>query len=279
MQEAYAIAKAHMKKSAKRGQKNYNRRVWSSTLKPGDHVLVRNLTPRGGPGKLRNFWEDTIYVVSERKSPDSPVYVVKPLHKEGRERVLHRNLLLPCPYLLEESEAGEPNLKEKSNNGKPKRLTRHQVTRDIYQTDSDSSSEDEYHMLTTARPNDSFLNADAEEFHPKDDMIVERLEEIQMPENNHEKEQEEEGTPAAEGVEAVDGESDDMQEDEEDVRTGRKRSTRVRQPRKIYTYDQLGQPTLQPLKSFSSSVRGSSQANCDPSIRPSPRMYPFYESK
>uniref|UniRef100_A0A3B3DKF6 Gypsy retrotransposon integrase-like protein 1 n=1 Tax=Oryzias melastigma TaxID=30732 RepID=A0A3B3DKF6_ORYME len=88
MQEAYAIAKAHMKKSAKRGQKNYNRRVWSSTLKPGDHVLVRNLTPRGGPGKLRNFWEDTIYVVSERKSPDSPVYVVKPLHKEGRERVL-----------------------------------------------------------------------------------------------------------------------------------------------------------------------------------------------
>lgn len=48
MQEAYAIARKNMKKSAKRGQKNYNQRTWSSTLEPGDHVLVKNLTPRGG---------------------------------------------------------------------------------------------------------------------------------------------------------------------------------------------------------------------------------------
>ena len=43
MQEAYAIAMQNMKKSARRGQKNYNQRAWSSTLEPGDHVLVRNL--------------------------------------------------------------------------------------------------------------------------------------------------------------------------------------------------------------------------------------------
>lgn len=97
MQEAYAMARQNMKKSARRGQKNYNKHAWSSTLESGDHVLVRNLTPRGGTGKLRNFWENMIYVVKGRKGPDSPVYVVEPLQGTGRRRVIHRNLLLPCP--------------------------------------------------------------------------------------------------------------------------------------------------------------------------------------
>lgn len=63
MQQAYSIARQNKKKSAKRGQKKYNQRTWSSTLEPGDHVLVRNLTPRGGTGKLHNYWKDTVYVV------------------------------------------------------------------------------------------------------------------------------------------------------------------------------------------------------------------------
>lgn len=48
MQEAYAIARQNMKKSARRGQENCNQRAWSSTLESGDHVLVRNLTPMTG---------------------------------------------------------------------------------------------------------------------------------------------------------------------------------------------------------------------------------------
>ena len=55
MQEAYAMARQNMKK-------NYNQRAWSLTLESGDHVLVRNLMPRGGSGKLRNYWENMIYV-------------------------------------------------------------------------------------------------------------------------------------------------------------------------------------------------------------------------
>jgi hypothetical protein len=31
--------------------------------------------------------------------PDSPVYEVKPQAKDGRKRLLHRNLLLPCDFL------------------------------------------------------------------------------------------------------------------------------------------------------------------------------------
>lgn len=52
MREAYEIATKNMKKAASRGQRNYNWKAWSSVLEPGDHVLVRNLSERSGPGKL-----------------------------------------------------------------------------------------------------------------------------------------------------------------------------------------------------------------------------------
>ena len=61
-------------------------------------MLVRNLTDRGGPGKLRPHWEQQIHVVTQKRE-DMPVYEVRPENRDGRSRVLHRNLLLPCSYL------------------------------------------------------------------------------------------------------------------------------------------------------------------------------------
>ena len=75
----------------------------SSALKIGDRVLVRNLTPRGGPGNLRTFWEKDVYVVVKRHGGSSPVYDVKQETGTGTTRTLHRNHLLPCDYLEAET--------------------------------------------------------------------------------------------------------------------------------------------------------------------------------
>lgn len=100
MQEAYEIARERAQKSADRGKRNYDNKARSSVLEEGDHVLVRNMTPRGGTGKLRSHWEDCIYKVVRQVNKDLPIYEVVPEQGRRRDsRILHRNLLLPCKYL------------------------------------------------------------------------------------------------------------------------------------------------------------------------------------
>ena len=99
MTDSYRIAAEKAEQCAANGREEYNRKARSSELKPGDGVVVKNVVERGGPGKLRSFWEEKIYVVLNRKDPNSAVYEVGPENQDGRTRVLHRNLLLPCPFL------------------------------------------------------------------------------------------------------------------------------------------------------------------------------------
>lgn len=99
MQQAYDIVRENTRKVTERSKRNYDGKVRSSILYPGDRVLVRNLTPRGGTGKLRNHWEDGVHVVVRQMGEGIPVYEVKPEQGRGRARVLHRNLLLPCDHL------------------------------------------------------------------------------------------------------------------------------------------------------------------------------------
>ena len=64
------------------------------------------------------LWEDSVYVVVRRSEPTGAVYEVEREDGSGRRRTLHRNLLLPCPYLPSES---NQNLQPKSqrNNKAP----------------------------------------------------------------------------------------------------------------------------------------------------------------
>ena len=91
---AYKLAKKNSKISAEHQKKGYDNRTQpTSIIEPGDKVLVRNLVPSG---KLDNFWEDSVYVVISKPNEDIPVFCVQ-REDGGRKRVLHRNLLMPCP--------------------------------------------------------------------------------------------------------------------------------------------------------------------------------------
>ena len=98
MQQAHKLASEKVSKSTNKSQSHYNHKATFTKLLPGDRVLVRN-QDLGGPGKLRAFWEDKVYIVTKQLDQDSQVYEVKPEKQRGKSKVLHRNLLLLCDHL------------------------------------------------------------------------------------------------------------------------------------------------------------------------------------
>ena len=83
MKEAYSLALRNTSKSATDGKQQYDGKVRFSKLQPGDRVLVRNLSERGGLGKLQSYWEQEIYVEIEQRG-DLPIYKVNPEGQPGK---------------------------------------------------------------------------------------------------------------------------------------------------------------------------------------------------
>lgn len=137
MQEAYAIATENAHKSAQRNKRLYDTKVRTSVLHPGDRVLVRNMTPRGGTGKLRNHWEDTIHTIVRQVGDRIPVYELGPEHGKGKSRIMHRNHLLPCDYLPVNVERQDPSKLQKKANS----------SEDAREDSEDEDDDDGYYLM------------------------------------------------------------------------------------------------------------------------------------
>ena len=117
MGRAHQLASEKATKTSTKGKRQFDKKASyrAIQLKTGDHVLVRNLRETGGPGKIGAYREKDIYIVTQQKGENVPVYEVKRESRLGTPRVLHRNMLLPCPYLYDENEDEQGEEKDKAN--------------------------------------------------------------------------------------------------------------------------------------------------------------------
>lgn len=220
MQEAYDIAAENAKKRGIRGKKGYDRKAKSVAIQVGDRVLVRNLGEKGGPGKLRSYWEDRVYVVERRLGDELPVYEVRPERGKGRVRVLHRNLLLQCNNLpLEEGRVRQKPKVQVGTKSAPQAAN-----------PQDTSSEEELRLVDVReRVADPRLNPTIEPFVPRD--------------RNAESGDSGDASSSSEYDSAVDR-SDGGSSGSSDSSGGIhvRRSARDHRPTERLTYDNLGEP-------------------------------------
>ena len=140
LQFAYKTASREAEKSAARHKDIYDSKVRESTLDIGDRVLVRNVGLKG-KCKLANKWARHPYVVVDQPDKSIPVYKVSKESGKGKERTLHRNMLLPFSAIPISSEIDETLL----SNRKPRqaRETRKADTRSESSVSEEESSESE----------------------------------------------------------------------------------------------------------------------------------------
>ena len=101
LEYAYDKARSFSEKEIQRRKNRYDRKAKFVSLEPDGVILVRKMT-HTGKHKIQNRWVDDECVVVAQPNCDIPVYIVWPI-SDGKQKSLHRNLLLPLGYKVDEN--------------------------------------------------------------------------------------------------------------------------------------------------------------------------------
>ncbi|XP_033753138.1 uncharacterized protein LOC117336635 [Pecten maximus] len=98
MSQSFELASRKARDAQQRQKATYDLKARHAVLDIDDRVLVKILAFEGRH-QLCNRWESDVYVVVGQDNPDIPVYRVRKEDGHGKDRVLHRNHLLPIGSL------------------------------------------------------------------------------------------------------------------------------------------------------------------------------------
>lgn len=109
LRHAYQLASSNAEKRQLLNKRRWDAKVTALPLEVGDRVLVRNLSLRK-KHKIADRWEAVVHIVVRQPDESIPVFVVRPEEGGGKDRVLHRDMLLPCGFLHKNLEVESENV-------------------------------------------------------------------------------------------------------------------------------------------------------------------------
>ena len=158
LQKSYQLAMKSSQKAKERQKEHYDLKTRGAKVEEGDRVLVK-IVAFDGKHKIADRWEEDPYIVQRKPNPDIPVYTVKKENGQGKERTLHRNLLLPIGHLESFKPTPTPRRTKhqtsSKQNQKLRPTTRSSSTRDRVSDDSDSDDDEVVEIVPARNPPDT----------------------------------------------------------------------------------------------------------------------------
>lgn len=244
----YKLVTQEAQKASEKQKLQYDKKVTSSTLQPGDRVLVKK-TSFQGKHKLSNKWEEEPYTVTSQPHDDIPVYVVS-RERDHLSKTLHRNLLLPISTLPIEkppepqrsvtvtqkksvmehtSEEGGEDTQDEDSDGSEYGVVRTEEHREVTDDEEEPVRREEQiaweeTTVEEQEVTEETHDQETEEYIQELEVIAEGEDGVPQEENQHEQQRREEAS------DDLDGRHTDMGREEPDFRAAPRRSGRMSKP-------------------------------------------------